>query len=160
MQPAHRHDIYLMLYVQSWTPDDGRKDCPKRVEWYSINSKNCASSWVYYRNNLTSSHFRAGSVIQIKLYNWNTEYLFSFGTWECKTCIVFQTSRPYRQKNRTGPKAHSSTADNATVAWSWSLTPLRSGAVSCFAVLKFKLTGLLVCNTWICFGIITLPSSQ
>ena len=39
-----------MLYVQSWTPDDGRKDRPKHVEWYSINSKNCASSWFYYRN--------------------------------------------------------------------------------------------------------------
>ena len=38
-----------MLYVQAWTPDDGRKDRPKHVEWYSINSKNCASSWFYYR---------------------------------------------------------------------------------------------------------------
>jgi len=28
-----------MLYVQSRTPDDGRKDRPKHVEWYSINSK-------------------------------------------------------------------------------------------------------------------------
>ena len=27
-------DIYLMLYVQSWTSDDGRKDCPKHVECY------------------------------------------------------------------------------------------------------------------------------
>ena len=27
-------DIYLMLYVQSSTPDDGRKDRPKRVECY------------------------------------------------------------------------------------------------------------------------------
>jgi hypothetical protein len=39
-----------MLYVQTWTPDDGRKDHPKHVEWYSINSKNCASTWFYYRN--------------------------------------------------------------------------------------------------------------
>jgi hypothetical protein len=39
-----------MLYVQSRTPDDGRKDCPKHVEWYSINSKNCASGWFYYKN--------------------------------------------------------------------------------------------------------------
>jgi len=23
-----------MLYVQSWTPDDGRKDRPKHVEYY------------------------------------------------------------------------------------------------------------------------------
>jgi hypothetical protein len=27
-------DIYLMLYVQSSMPDDGRKDCPKHVECY------------------------------------------------------------------------------------------------------------------------------
>jgi len=32
------YDIYLMLCVQFWTPDDGRKDRPKHVEWYSINS--------------------------------------------------------------------------------------------------------------------------
>ena len=44
------YDIYLMLYVQSWTPDEGRKDRPKHVDWYSINSKNCASSWFYHRN--------------------------------------------------------------------------------------------------------------
>jgi hypothetical protein len=25
--------------VESWTPDDGRKDRPKHVEWYPINSK-------------------------------------------------------------------------------------------------------------------------
>jgi len=39
-----------MLCVQSWTPDDERKDRPKHVEWYSINSKNCASSWFCHRN--------------------------------------------------------------------------------------------------------------
>jgi len=49
-QSTNLYDIYLMLYVQSWTPDDGRKDRPKHVEWYSINSKNCAASWFYYRN--------------------------------------------------------------------------------------------------------------
>jgi hypothetical protein len=27
-------DIYLMLYVQSQTPDDGQKDSPKQVECY------------------------------------------------------------------------------------------------------------------------------
>ena len=36
---------YLMLYVQSWTLDDRRKDRPKHAEWYSINSKNCSSNW-------------------------------------------------------------------------------------------------------------------
>jgi hypothetical protein len=39
MQSTNRYDIYLMPCVQSWTPDDGRKDRPKHVEWYSINSK-------------------------------------------------------------------------------------------------------------------------
>jgi len=38
-QSTNLYDIYLMLCVKSWTPDDGRKDCPKHVEWYSINSK-------------------------------------------------------------------------------------------------------------------------
>jgi hypothetical protein len=31
-QPQNLYDIHLMLYVQSWTPDDGRKDHPKHVE--------------------------------------------------------------------------------------------------------------------------------
>jgi len=38
-QSTNVYDIYLMLCVQSWTPDDGRKDRPKHVEWYLINSK-------------------------------------------------------------------------------------------------------------------------
>jgi len=38
-QSTNLYDIYLTLYVQFWTPDDGRKDRPKHVEWYSINSK-------------------------------------------------------------------------------------------------------------------------
>ena len=49
-QSTNLWNIYLTLYVQSRTPDDGRKDRPKRVVSYSINSKNCASSWFYYRN--------------------------------------------------------------------------------------------------------------
>ena len=51
-QSTNVYDIFLTLYVQSWIPDDGRKDRPKYVERYSINSekKNCASSWFYYRN--------------------------------------------------------------------------------------------------------------
>jgi len=38
-QSTNLYDVYLMLCVQSWTPDDGQKDRPKHVEWYSINSK-------------------------------------------------------------------------------------------------------------------------
>jgi len=33
-QNLHVYDIYLMLYVQSWTPDDGRRDLPKHVECF------------------------------------------------------------------------------------------------------------------------------
>jgi len=39
LQEFNLYDIYLMLCVQSWTPYYGRKDRPKHVEWYSINSK-------------------------------------------------------------------------------------------------------------------------
>jgi len=39
MPEEFQYDIYLMLCVQTWTPDDGRKDRPKHIEWYSINSK-------------------------------------------------------------------------------------------------------------------------
>ena len=48
-------DIYLLLYAQSWTPDDGRKDRPKHVECYSKIKQiweTDASSWFYYRNAL------------------------------------------------------------------------------------------------------------
>jgi hypothetical protein len=38
-QSTNLYDINLMLCVQSWMPDDGRKDRPKHVEWYSMNSK-------------------------------------------------------------------------------------------------------------------------
>jgi hypothetical protein len=31
-QPQNLYDMYLMLYVQSYTPDDGRRDRPKHVE--------------------------------------------------------------------------------------------------------------------------------
>jgi hypothetical protein len=32
MQSSNLYDMHLTLYVQSWTPDDGRKDRPKHVE--------------------------------------------------------------------------------------------------------------------------------
>jgi len=31
------YDIYLLLCVQCYTPDDGQKTCPKHVEFYSEN---------------------------------------------------------------------------------------------------------------------------
>jgi len=35
------YDIYILLCVQCWTPDDGQRNHPKLVEFYSkINLKN------------------------------------------------------------------------------------------------------------------------
>jgi hypothetical protein len=31
------NDIYPVLCIQYWTPDDGRRNCPKHVELYSKN---------------------------------------------------------------------------------------------------------------------------
>jgi len=31
------YDLYLLLCVQCWTPDDGQRNCPKHVESYSKN---------------------------------------------------------------------------------------------------------------------------
>ena len=46
-------DKCLLLYAQSWTPDDGRKDRPKHVEWhFKIIWYITAASWFYYRNKL------------------------------------------------------------------------------------------------------------
>ena len=52
-QPANPYDIYLMLCVRSWSPDDGREDRPKHVEYCfqnKINLRYCASGCFYYRN--------------------------------------------------------------------------------------------------------------
>jgi len=46
--PANKQSTNL--YVKSLTPDNRRKDPPKHVECYSVNSKNCASSSFCYRN--------------------------------------------------------------------------------------------------------------
>jgi hypothetical protein len=35
LSACYLFDIYLLLYVQCLTPDDGRKDHPKHLEWYS-----------------------------------------------------------------------------------------------------------------------------
>jgi hypothetical protein len=68
-QSTNLYDIYLTLYVQSRTPDDGQKDHPKHVEWYSINSKYCASSWFYHRKKWIHSYKGVISSISLKLRN-------------------------------------------------------------------------------------------
>jgi len=69
-------DKCLLLYVQSWNPDDGRKDHPKHVECHSkIKYIWCigAPTWFYYRNNITmhdpmNVKFVHGSFIHIYFY--------------------------------------------------------------------------------------------
>ena len=76
-QSAKLYDIYLMLYVQSWTPDDGRTDRPKHVEWYSINSKNCASSWFHYRLTLKVTESNIQPVLAVKCNPFPTNFKLS-----------------------------------------------------------------------------------
>ena len=48
-------DMCLLLYVQSWTADDGWEDRSKHVECHSKRKQIWyigASSWFYYRNNI------------------------------------------------------------------------------------------------------------
>jgi hypothetical protein len=73
--------VYLILYVQSWTPDDGWKDVPKYVEWYSVNLKNCASSWFCYRN------------ISICTFPWtsNDVSVLDFKILPCSVCCMFSS---------------------------------------------------------------------
>jgi len=49
---ANLCDIYHLLCLQCKTPDDGQRNCPKHVEFYSKNEfeKIGASSWFYYKN--------------------------------------------------------------------------------------------------------------
>jgi len=51
-------DKCLLLYVQSWTADDGQKDRPKHVECHSKIKQIWyigASGWFYCRNNITDA---------------------------------------------------------------------------------------------------------
>jgi hypothetical protein len=36
-QSANLYDIYLLLCVQCYVPDDGQRNCPKYIEFYSEN---------------------------------------------------------------------------------------------------------------------------
>ena len=77
----------LMLYVQSCAPDDGRKGRPKHVEWYSINSKNCAFSWFYYRKN--------ADVTWLKHLGWRVGWEGTKSTMGIRTFNPYPTAFPY-----------------------------------------------------------------
>jgi len=86
-------DKSLLLYVQSWTPDDGRKDGPKHVEchskikqiWYTG-----ASSWFYYRNNITMHGSMNFKLVKC-LFNFNT-YSYNPYFWYFDTLAKYKTT--------------------------------------------------------------------
>jgi len=45
------YTIYLLLCAQCYTPDDGQRNCPKHVQFYSKNKfeKISTSRWIYYK---------------------------------------------------------------------------------------------------------------
>jgi hypothetical protein len=49
-----QQNVYVLLCVQWKTPDDGKRNCPKHVQFYSKNKfdKLSASSWFYYKENV------------------------------------------------------------------------------------------------------------
>jgi hypothetical protein len=74
-QSNNMYDIYLMLCVQSWTPDDGRKDRPKHVEWYSINSKIVhlvGFTIEIYHNSRSHERQIYRTCVSIKIWNFST----------------------------------------------------------------------------------------
>jgi hypothetical protein len=34
---SSHHNLYVLLYLQCLTPDDGQRNCPKRIEFYYKN---------------------------------------------------------------------------------------------------------------------------
>jgi hypothetical protein len=94
MQSTNLYDIYLMLCVQSWTPDDGRKDRPKHVEWFSINSK--------------IAHL-IGFTIEIYHYAWSNERHFDLLT-NNNYITAYQTFSLHTQKTCNFCMTHTNTS--------------------------------------------------
>jgi len=62
-----------------------RRDRPKHVEWYTINSRNCASSWFYHRD-------ISRCMVPWKSNNFSHLYRtrrgYSTETWVCRICYA------------------------------------------------------------------------
>ena len=70
-QTEFQFDVYLMLYVQSQTPDDGRKDRPKHAEcYYKINLKYWCISLVLLQKYITMQG--PINVKQYRYFNFNS----------------------------------------------------------------------------------------
>jgi hypothetical protein len=55
-----------MLYVQYLTPDDGRQDRPKHVEWYSMNSK------IVHLLGFTIEIYQDSRSHERQIFNWHS----------------------------------------------------------------------------------------
>jgi hypothetical protein len=49
-------DIYQMLFVQFWAPDDGRRNRLKRVQHWIL--YNVASGWLYLKESINDARSR------------------------------------------------------------------------------------------------------
>ena len=83
-------DIYLLLCVQSWTPDDGWKDRPKHAECYSKIKwiwETGACSWFYYREfDSCMFLFICNSILKSGLYD--LKILCDSGVCQLNLCCI------------------------------------------------------------------------
>jgi hypothetical protein len=93
MQSTNLYDIYLILYVQSWTLDDGRKDRPKHVETERLYIQHqvyvIQVSWLHasgHEMELSSiSYPLACNQLTFVTYNWCCMYSLELLTMDGKT---------------------------------------------------------------------------
>jgi hypothetical protein len=80
-QSNNLYDVYLILCVQSWTPDDGRKDRPKHVEW--------SQNWI--KTNQTHIRFKIVKPLSHStlLYMFRTLLCPSSGAFHHCTCSLW-----------------------------------------------------------------------
>jgi hypothetical protein len=64
-QSTNLYDIYLMLCVQFWTPDNGRIDHPKHVEWSLMSHRACCHT-CYTIQFMHYSHFKTHLLRHLK----------------------------------------------------------------------------------------------
>jgi len=87
-------DKCLLLYIQSRTPDDGREDRPKHVECHYKIKQIGASSWFYYRNNITMHGpmnvkllYVFASLVSLGTFSKYSHYYFA--GWPGFSCLVY-----------------------------------------------------------------------
>jgi hypothetical protein len=97
------YDIYLLLCIQYWTPDDGQKTCPKHVEFYSKNKfeklvhifgfiiRMCQNIRQFKSINICF-WFCALKVLDFNLYAPDTIKFYQLVTWFYRKSIFFNLS--------------------------------------------------------------------